>query len=94
MNETTKLIPNPVISAYIMSLKAAPTPVRNPYHRPLFSVRCTHRTPTGPIGADATIPIRIPFIIRSMVLTDSNHILWTNLAFLYDIRKLCFYFLV
>ena len=44
-----------------MSLTAAPHPVTKPYIRPLLSVRCTHNIPVGPIGADATIPIIIPF---------------------------------
>lgn len=61
----TKLIPKPVANAYMMSLIAAPIPVTNPYHRPLFSVLCTHRIPTGPIGADTKIPINIPLNIKS-----------------------------
>lgn len=35
----TKLMPKPVNKAYTMSLNAAPTPVTNPYQRPLLSVR-------------------------------------------------------
>lgn len=47
-----------------MSLNEAPTPVTKPYQRPLFSVRCTQSTPTGPIGADAIIPISIPLNMK------------------------------
>ena len=65
--------PYPVISAYIMSLKAAPQPVTKPYMRPLLSVLCTHKIPVGPIGADATIPIIMPFTTIS-----SNDICATN----------------
>lgn len=34
-------------------------PVKKPDSRPLFKVRCTHRIPIGPIGADRIIPIDI-----------------------------------
>ena len=61
----TKLIPKPVIKAYIISLKAAPMPVTKPYQRPFFKVRCIQRIPTGPIGAEAMIPMIIPFRINS-----------------------------
>ena len=50
-----------------MSLAAAPTPVASPYQRPLFSVRCTQSMPTGPIGALAIIPIRIPLKMKSNI---------------------------
>lgn len=62
-----KLIPYPVINAYVKSLNVAPTPVTNPYHLPLLSVRCIHNTPTGPNGADTTIPIIIPLYNMSIV---------------------------
>ena len=57
--------------AYIRSLKAAPTPVAKPNHRPLFRVRRTVSTPTGPIGALAMMPISMPFIIIFSVVIGS-----------------------
>ena len=62
-----KLIPSPVIKAYSISLMAAPNPVAKPYQRPLFSVLWMQRIPTGPIGADAIMPISIPFRIKSNI---------------------------
>lgn len=48
-----------------MSLHAAPTPVTNPYQRPLLSVRWMQRMPTGPIGAEARTPMTIPLNMKS-----------------------------
>ena len=48
-----------------MSLHAAPTPVTNPYQRPLLSVRWMQRMPTGPIGAEARTPMTIPLKMKS-----------------------------
>ncbi len=48
-----------------MSLTAAPMPVTNPYQRPLLSVRWMQSMPTGPIGAEAMIPMSSPFRMSS-----------------------------
>lgn len=58
-------MPKPVNKAYTMSLHAAPTPVTNPYQRPLLSVRWMQRMPTGPIGAEARTPMTIPLKMKS-----------------------------
>ena len=58
-------MPKPVNKAYTMSLHAAPTPVTNPYQRPLLSVRWMQRMPTGPIGAEARTPMTIPLNMKS-----------------------------
>lgn len=88
MKSITKLIPKPVISAYIISLMAAPTPVTNPYHRPLFNVLWIHNIPTGPIGADTKIPINIPLNIKSsMSMWKGNGISYAKLRILYDMDK-------
>ena len=58
-------MPKPVNRAYTMSLHAAPTPVTNPYQRPLLSVRWMQRMPTGPIGAEARTPMTIPLKMKS-----------------------------
>ena len=58
-------MPKPVNRAYTMSLHAAPTPVTNPYQRPLLSVRWMQRMPTGPIGAEARTPMTIPLNMKS-----------------------------
>ena len=77
----------------MMSLKAAPIPVTKPYQRPLFSVRWMQSTPTGPMGADATTPMSNPFMIKSNVLTGSNHIIGAKLAFFHEtIKKSPFFF--
>lgn len=60
-------MPSPVNKQYIISDKAAPRPVKKPDHRPLFSVRCIHKTPIGPIGADTKTPIASPRIIISRI---------------------------
>lgn len=67
MKSITKLMPKPVARAYIKSLQAAPTPVTKPYQRPLFSVRCMHRMPTGPMGAVAITPMTIPLKMKSRI---------------------------
>ena len=73
-----------------MSLTAAAMPVMKPYQRPLFSVRCMQRTPTGPMGADATMPIRIPLKMKSiMSICIGNCIVDAKLRKLCDIDKLC-----
>ena len=67
MKSMTKLMPKPVTRAYRRSLTAAPTPVMKPYQRPLLSVRCMQSTPTGPIGADAMMPISMPLNMKSNI---------------------------
>ena len=68
INSMTKLMPKPVSSAYIKSLTVAPTPVTKPNQRPLFKVRCTQSTPTGPIGAEQMMPTIIPLTMMSRKL--------------------------
>ena len=88
MKFITKLIPNPVNRAYMMSLTDAAMPVMKPYQRPLFSVRCMQSTPTGPIGADAMMPIRIPLKMKSnMSICIGNCIMSAKLQILCDIDK-------
>ena len=48
---------------------------------------------TGPMGADATTPMSNPFMIKSNVLTGSNHIIGAKLAFFHEtIKKRPFFF--
>ena len=68
-----------------MSLHAAPTPVTNPYQRPLLSVRWMHRMPTGPIGAEARTPMTIPLNMKSRMfisIGNAKFILLVSLQFL------------
>ena len=64
----TKLIPSPDIMAYTISDKDAPNPDMNPCNRPSFRVRCMHRTPMGPMGAETNSPMNIPLSIVSSIL--------------------------
>ena len=78
-------MPKPVNKAYTMSLHAAPTPVTNPYQRPLLSVRWMHRMPTGPIGAEARTPMTIPLNMKSRMfisIGNAKFILLVSLQFL------------
>lgn len=71
INSITNDIPNPVIKAYIKSLVAAPNPVAIPYLKPFFRARLIQSIPTGPIGAETMMPMKIPFSISSNVLIGS-----------------------
>ena len=78
-------MPKPVNKAYTMSLHAAPTPVTNPYQRPLLSVRWMQRMPTGPIGAEARTPMTIPLKMKSRMfisIGNAKFILLVSLQFL------------
>ena len=59
-----KDIPSPAIKAKIASAVAIPIPEEKPEDFPLLRVRCTHKTPIGPIGVDTNRPIIIPLIIN------------------------------
>ena len=65
----------------MMSLNAAPAPVTMPLARPFCMVRCMHKMPTGPMGADAIIPTRRPLSISNIGLAKS-----INMWFIYRNR--------
>ena len=58
--------------------------------RPFCIVRRIHNKPTGPMGAEATIPIKSPFTKSSNVLTGNSaqkFISTAKLAIFYDRGK-------
>ena len=56
-NSSIKESPKAVIMQYMRSEIEAPMPVNSPALRPLSRVRWIHNTPTGPIGAEMTMPM-------------------------------------
>ena len=73
-----------------MSLTQAPMPVTNPYQRPLFSVLWMQRTPTGPIGAEAMMPMRTPMNIRSRIsIWIGNAIMFAKFLIFCQRYKFC-----
>ena len=74
----------------MISLIEAPTPVTKPYQRPFFNVRCMHNIPTGPIGAEAMIPMRSPFRISAKIsmCIGNGMIIFAKLAIFYGFNAI------